>query len=54
MREREYRWLLNYNTESGRYDFVGTFSNYSGKDRNAETDAPQAWVQTSRETWVKR
>ena len=30
-REREYRWLINYNTESRRYDIVGVFSNYAGK-----------------------
>ena len=30
-REREYRWLLNYNTETRRYDLVGVFSNYTGK-----------------------
>jgi hypothetical protein len=30
-REREYRWLINYNTETRRYDLVGIFSNYTGK-----------------------
>ncbi len=30
-REREYRWLINYNPETGRYDLVGVFSNYLGK-----------------------
>ena len=30
-REREYRWMVNYNTETRRYDLVGIFSNWSGK-----------------------
>jgi hypothetical protein len=30
-REREYRWLINYNRETHRYDIVGIFSNYTGK-----------------------
>lgn len=30
-REREYRWLINYNTETHRYDIIGVFSNYTGK-----------------------
>ena len=30
-REREYRWLINYNTETRRYDLIGIFSNYTGK-----------------------
>ena len=30
-REREYRWIINYNTETHRYDLIGIFSNYTGK-----------------------
>jgi hypothetical protein len=30
-REREYRWMLNYNMETRRYDLIGIFSNYTGK-----------------------
>jgi hypothetical protein len=30
-REREYRWFINYNTETNRYETAEVFSNYSGK-----------------------
>ena len=30
-REREYRWYINFNRETNRYDIVGIFSNYTGK-----------------------
>ena len=30
-REREYRWFINFNRETNRYDIVGIFSNYTGK-----------------------
>lgn len=100
-RRREYRWFINYNGETRRYEFVALFSNVAIKDvksfrtdetgrtwnirngttsvddgverwhwatlafdgddravwtgyRNAETDPPQTWVRTSRETWVRR